>query len=210
MKKIKLIIAMSGLTLLGFTSCSPEEDIKNPDFNPLIFGEDFSKSTEDGTALIAPGWINYSEAGTLLWKQGYHKVTPSNIYQGYAVFNSYQSGQASNIGWLISPKIDLDAQEGEVLRFECAQAYVSSAANSIEVLISNNFDGTNVLGATWTPLDCTLPTTSSAYFYFTDSGEINLSSYTGKVNIAFRVKGSGTNTSLDGTYQVDNIRVYKK
>jgi hypothetical protein len=55
-----------------------------------------------------------------------------------------------------------------------------------------------------------LPTTSSPYFEFIKSGEIDLSAYKGNINIAFKVKGSGTNNALDGSYQVDAIRVYTK
>jgi hypothetical protein len=48
-------------------------------------------------------------------------------------------------------------------------------------------------------------------FDFFSSGLVDLSSYAGKqVYIAFKVKGSGTNTSLDGTYEIDNVRIVNK
>ena len=49
-----------------------------------------------------------------------------------------------------------------------------------------------------------------SYFEFIKSGEIDLSAYKGNINIAFKVKGSGTNNALDGSYQVDAIRIYTK
>jgi hypothetical protein len=114
----------------------------------------------------------------------------------------------TNIGWLVSPKINMDLQEGEKLQFIASQSYVSNAANSLEVLIATDYDGTNLTTANWQPAGATLPSTSSAYFLFIESGVIDLSAYTGSINIAFKVKGSGTNTSLDGGYQIDNIRIY--
>jgi hypothetical protein len=200
MKNIKTILSL--LIFVTLFSCSPEDDIKNPDFTPLIFGEDFAVGAIDNTILNTPGWTNYAEVGTMKWKEQEYSSNP------YAEFSSFQSGEATNIGWLISPGINMDKAEGEKLIFQSSQSFVSSSSNSLEVLISTNFDGTNVLAATWQPLNATLPTTSSPYFEFISSGEIDLSSYTGTAYIAFKVKGSGTNTSLDGSYQIDTIRIF--
>lgn len=200
MKKVKIVSLFVFLTTI--VACSPENDIKNPDFTPLIYGEEFSMGTVDNTVLDTPNWINIAQTGTAKWKEQEYSGN------GYAEFSAYQSGEAVNVGWLISPAINLDKQDNEKLRFQASQSYVTSGANSLEVFISNDFDGTNVATATWIPLECTLPTTSSTYFAFIDSGAIDLSSFTGNCRIAFKVKGSGTNTALDGSYQIDNIRIY--
>lgn len=199
--KITLFIALVASTL-GLNSCSPEDDITMPNLKPLILNEDFSKGGVDNVTLVTPGWTNYAETGTVKWK--------AQEYSGnlYAEFSSFQSGEAVNVAWLISPAIDLDKQDGEKLTFESAQSYVTSTSNTLEALISTDFDGTNVSTATWTTIQATLPTTSSTYFQFIKSGVIDLSTYTGKAYIAFKVKGSGTNTSLDGSYQIDNVKVY--
>ena len=198
--KITLFVALVASTL-GLNSCSPEDDITMPNLKPLILNEDFSKGGVDNVTLATPGWTNFAETGTVKWK--------AQEYSGnlYAEFSSYQSGEAVNVAWLISPAIDLDKQDGEKLTFESAQAYVTSASNSLEALISTDFDGTNVTTATWTTLQATLPTTSSTYFQFIKSGVIDLSTYTGKAYIAFKVKG-GTNAAIDGSYQIDNVKVY--
>jgi len=196
--------------LLGFifafclSGCSPEDDITIPTFTPLLFAEDFAEGAVDNSILNTTGWKNYAETGTALWKE--------QVYSGnaYAEFSSFQSGNAVNVAWLISPKINMDLKDKETLVFQSSQSYVSAAANKLEVLISNNFDGTNVTAATWTPITATLPTTTSPYFEFIKSGEIDLSQYTGNISIAFKVTGSGTNTTLDGSYQIDDIRVFNK
>jgi len=194
-------ILLTGVMALSLTGCTTDSDYKTKDFNPLVFAEDFT-GTGDNTVLNIANWTNFAEVGTTKWKQ--------QIYSGngYAEFSSYQSGDAVDIAWLVSPAINMDAHEGEKLVFQSSQAYVSSSANSLQVLISTDFDGTNVTAATWTPLNATLPTTSATYFEFIKSGEIDLSTYTGNIYIAFKCKGSGTNTTLDGSYQIDNVRIF--
>jgi hypothetical protein len=48
----------------------------------------------------------------------------------------------------------------------------------------------NVTKATWIPLKVILPKQATPY-QFVGSGGVDLSSYTGKINIAFRYTGSG-------------------
>jgi hypothetical protein len=204
MKTNHFLPLLGCIIFLLTTSCSPEDDIKNPDFNPLVFSEDFSKGAVDNVVLNLEGWNNIAEVGTAKWK--------TQIYSGnpYAEFSSFQSGDVVNIGWLVSPVINMDTFEGEILQFQASQSFVLSSANSLEVLIATNYTGNNLTTANWEPVNANLPTTSSPYFEFIKSGEIDLSAYKGNINIAFKVKGSGTNNALDGYYQVDAIRVYTK
>ena len=204
MKTNNFLTILGCIIFLLVTSCSPEDDIKNPDFNPLVFSEDFSKGAVDNAVLNLEGWNNIAEVGTAKWK--------TQIYSGnpYAEFSSFQSGDVVNISWLVSPVINMDAYEGEILQFQASQSFVSSSANSLEVLIATNYNGTNLATANWEPVNANLPTTLSDDFEFIKSGEIDLSAYKGNINIAFKVKGSGTNNALDGSYQVDAIRIYTK
>ncbi len=202
MKTIKLVLT-GLLGVVSFSGCSPESDIKNPSIEPFAFYQDFTSNNVDGDDINIAGWTNYAEAGTVKWEQG--------IYSGskYAEFSGYQSGQASNIGWLISPAINMDLRTGEKFAFDVAQAYVSSSSNSIELFISKDFDGTNVLDATWKSVSFNKPPLDyETRFDFFSSGIIDLSGYTGNIYLAFKVKSSGTNFSLDGTYEIDNIRIF--
>ena len=206
-KTIKLLVAL--FVLVSFTACSPEDDIKNPNLASYKFIEDFVSNSIDGQAINLVGWTNYAETGTVKWKEG--------IYYSdkYAEFSGYQSGQASNIGWLISPAINMNTYENEKLAFDVAQAYVSSSANSIDLLVSTDFDGTNVITATWETIAFTKPPLNyDTNFDFFSSGLIDLSGYEGNADgniyLAFKVKSSGTNSSLDGTYEIDNVRIVDK
>lgn len=205
MKTTKLMLITGMFAVLNLSSCSPEDDIQNPNLSPLILNEDFSSNAVDGADLALTNWTNFAETGTVKWKQGVY------YSDKYAEFSGYNSGEASNIGWLVSPAIDVTANPNLRIAFQAAQAYVSSSANSLELLVSNDFDGTNVTTATWTTKSFTLPPLDyDTNFDFFDSGIVDLSGYTGTIHIAFKVKSSGTNSSLDGTYEIDNVRIFNQ
>jgi hypothetical protein len=203
MKNLKFII-FGLISLVSITACSPEEDIKNPEFSSFDLFEDFTSNSTDGDPINLNGWKNIAEVGTVKWNQGIY------FSDKYAEFSGYLSGQAVNIGWLISPKTAINSNTK--IAFDVAQAYVSTYSNSLELLVSEDFDGTNVTTATWNKVEFIQPSLDyDLRFDFFSSGLVDLSSYAGKqVYIAFKVKGSGTNTSLDGTYEIDNVRIVNK
>lgn len=168
-----------------------------------FFAEDF-KNVVDKSNLSLPGWANIVQSGTLFWK--------GTVYSGngYAEFAISGTKVNSNIAWLISPKIDMDTHTNEILTFRTAQHHldVDSPLNTLEVYVSTNFDGLNVKTATWIPLTVTLPKQATPWYQFVGSGGVDLSSYTGKINIAFKYIGSGKNLALDGAFQVDDVQVY--
>ncbi|WP_268848508.1 DUF5689 domain-containing protein [Flavobacterium aestivum] len=168
-----------------------------------FFSESF-QSVETNTKLNLPGWSNLVEKGTKFWL--------GTVYagNGYAEFNTTGTKVASNIAWLISPKIDMDLHTNEVLTFRTAQHHldVDSPLNSLEVYVSNNFDGLNVTKATWIPVKVVLPKQATPWYQFVGSGGVDLSSYKGKINIAFKYTGSGKNLALDGAFQIDDVQIF--
>ncbi|PKB16904.1 DUF5689 domain-containing protein [Flavobacterium sp. 5] len=168
-----------------------------------FFAENF-QSVETNTKLNLPGWANMVQKGTLFWK--------GTVYSGngYAEFAISGTKVVSNIAWLISPQIDMDLHTNEVLTFRTAQHHldVDSPLNSLEIYISNDFDGLNITKATWIPLTVVLPKQATPWYQFVGSGGIDLSSYTGKINIAFKYTGSGKNLALDGAFQVDDVQIF--
>jgi hypothetical protein len=170
-----------------------------------FFSQDF-QAVVDKTNLSLPGWANIVQTGRTFWK--------GTVYSGngYAEFNTTGAKVLSNIAWLISPKIDMDIHTDEILTFRTAQHHldVDSPLNSLEVFVSTNFDGLNVAKATWTSLNVILPKQATPWYQFVGSGGVDLSSYTGKINIAFRYTGSGRNLALDGAFQVDDVQVFGK
>jgi hypothetical protein len=168
-----------------------------------FFFENF-QSVETNTKLNLPGWSNMVQKGTKFWL--------GTVYagNGYAEFNTTGTKVVSNIAWLISPKIDMDLHTNEVLTFRTAQHHldVDSPLNSLEVYVSNNFDGLNIANATWISLTVVLPKQATPWYQFVGSGAVDLSSYKGKINIAFKYTGSGKNLALDGAFQIDDVQIF--
>ncbi len=167
-----------------------------------FFEENF-ESYGFGDTIDQNGWINYMEAGT----KDFHAYTDSYSIGTSARIGSYQSGDASTITWMISPGIDMDAQAGEVLSFQTSNSF--SDGSTLEALISTDWDGTpaGVTSATWTTLPATIVDDSEFYQNWVSSGAIDLSGYTGTAYIAFKYVGSGA-SGLDGTYEIDEIKIF--
>jgi len=204
--------AFVALLLAGtFTGCSEDDDITLPETAYATYSEDFGKF-DAGTGaytfdLAASGWTVFTEAGTKNWFQNNFGTGASNNV--YFEFSSFNSGNASNIGWLITPAINLDATKLKRMIFQAAQHHATSLDNKLEVLVSDNFDGTNVLAADWTVKSFRVPPYigyGGTNYEFVNSGVVDLSAYSGEVYVAFRVKGNSTTQT--GGFQVDNIKVF--
>ena len=194
---IKSFLAI--VTVSIAVSCSDDTEIAP--FKPLIFSEDFPEADINYNATFDfEGWTNFAETGTKLWiERDYNN-------DGYIQFSPFGSGQASNIGWAITPGITIAEGANAVFSFSSASNFVDNPDNKLEVFISTNYDGTNVLAATWTALNAVVANNTTNNFTYIPSGEIDLSSYSGTVHIAFKVTGNGS--ALDGLFQVDKIKVY--
>jgi len=206
MKNIFLKITFAVFAVGTFSSCN-EEETDIPPTTVTISKEDFQGVTNN-TDLDITNWTNFNETGTWKWRE--KTFTSGGVTNGYAEFSAFGSGSSLNTVWLISPEINLDVAEKKGVAFEVAQHHleVDSPNNSLQVLISTNYDGTNVLAATWTPLQANIPTKDVDWYKFLGTN-VNLSAYSGKAHIAFKFKGSGTDLTLDGAFQVDNFLFYK-
>ncbi len=173
-------------------------------FQNLLY-EDF-ESQRNNRPVEIDGWTNYIEAGTEAW-EGYSS-TSSNASLGRSCrFQSASSGDASNIGWLITPAIDLDAQDGETLRFKTSNSLADSSY--MEVFYADDWDGTEagVTAATWRFLtDAYVVKDSDSFAEWFSSGNVDLSCLSGTIHIAFKYTGSGQST-FDGVYELDEISV---
>lgn len=201
MKKIALY--SFALVTLVFTGCTEESDIVNKQTKRTLFVENWDDNT-DGQILNTAGWTNYAQQGTRSYTE---QVFSDN---GYAEFTSFGSGQALNVAWLISPPFDMDAQQGETLVFQSAHAFLTSPDNTLELMVSTDYDGNiaNFNQASWVNVPVTTPTPLNDFYEWVNSGEADLSGFEGTLYFAFKAKGSGSNTNLDATFQIDNIRLF--
>jgi len=181
-----------------------ESDIvMNGKRNTPFFSEDF-QSVKNNVNFVLPGWSNIVEKASKLWE--------STVYSGngYAEFNTTSTTAAENVAWLVSPKIDLEGYKNTVLSFRCAQhdLKVDSPLNTLEVYVSTNFDGSSIAKAKWVKLEAKVPTLSTPSREFISSGGIDLSAYSGNINIAFKYIGSGKDKTLNGAFMVDDVMIF--
>jgi hypothetical protein len=155
--------------------------------------ETFSGAVNNQDLSLA-GWLNVAVKGTRLWRGG--TFSGNNFAQATA----FQDTNAEMETWLVTPPINLDTPKR--LSFESAQAFFTH--NGLSVLISTDFSG-NVGTATWTPLSCTLATSSDANYDWVPSGPVDLSAFSGTGHIAFRYVGN--KTSQTTTFRLDNVKV---
>lgn len=177
--------------------------VMNGKRNVPFFSEDF-QSVKNNVNFALPSWSNVVEKATKLWK--------SMVYSGngYAEFNTTSTTAAENIAWLISPKINLSGYKNSVLSFRSAQhdLKIDSPLNTLEVYISTNFDGSNVAKAKWIKLEVKVASLATPARQFISSGGVDLSAYSGNINIAFRYVGSGKDKTLNGAFMVDDVKIF--
>jgi len=118
---------------------------------------------------------------------------------------SKDTASYDNEDWLVSAAIDLNGFTAPVMQISQAINYLNDQWDQINILISTDFDGTDVSTATWTPVNITtLPTGSS--WNFVTSERIDLSAYDGQtIYVAFKYTSSTTNAA---TWEVNWLKVY--
>lgn len=172
--------------------------------NTLLF-ENF-ETLSTGANAMPTGWVNFQEEGTRTWSV--FTATGANASLGKSVnVGSFRSNDASTIAWLVTPRLNFNAQAGEVISFETSNSFADGS--TMQVLFSNDWDGTpaGVATATWQPLaDATIVQDTENFSNWVFSRNVSLDCVTGMGAIGFRYSGSG-DAATDGTYELDNIRI---
>lgn len=161
-----------------------------------IFTENFNSGTT-GQPVAVTGWLNVAEEGTKVW------LIQGSTSDRFASFSPFPTPkEASNVAWLISPEIQLDSRSRN-LTFRTYIDFPDTGHVPGEAFITTNYTG-NPATTSWVKLNAVFATGRS----WVSSGNLSLADYTGqKVRIAWKYTGSGTDTSRDGTLQVDNVAI---
>jgi hypothetical protein len=186
------IVFLLALTSSVLTSCVKDDDFDIPTLNIPIFIDGFDASWND--------WTKVSVTGAQEWRLDTQFGNPGNcaVMSGFA-----NSTNNVNEDWLISPQIDLSSVNTAKLSFQTASRF---AGNLLEIKISSNYTGGNPNAASWTNLSATLDTNTGSYVW-TNSGKIDISSFTGgNVHVAFKYTSTSTAST---TWEVDNILILK-
>ena len=174
----------------------------------ILFEEDFSLQ-KNNKPVEGKGWKNIVQEGSRTWEA--FTATGANASLGRSArMRPGGSGDVRSISWLITPKINFDTNEEEVLSFKTSTSFANGSI--LEVLISTNWDGEeqSLLAAEWQIISAAY-IAQSADFYgdWISSGLVDLSCVNGKGYIAFRYTGSDM-TYYNGIYELDDIVVSAK
>lgn len=187
----------------------------------LLF-EDFEShpvtTTFPYNAVAIPGWTNAAEAASELFTA---RIFSNNKY---AYMSGFGTTQPVVRTWLVTKGVALTGTV-KTLTFKTIQGFIltstpggTNVEAALKVLVSTNYTGTGnpwAAGVVWTDLtsQCTLSpgsTTSSFPSSFTNSGNVNLNSYTGTIYVAFRYEGAdpaGTASDKTSAWEVDDIKI---
>jgi len=173
------------------------------DIDAILY-EDFASISAPYDPINIPGWKVVMEAGTKDWHgDGYNGQS--------AEISAYQSGEASNIAWLITPAVDLSTTTAPYLSFYSSLKYYTH--DILSVYVSVDYDGGDTpQTATWIELTSANIVDNSdpledgtSGFKYAESGNVDLSSYKEEnVYIAFKYEGSNT---MSTKYRVDNVKI---
>jgi hypothetical protein len=150
--------------------------------------------------LSLANWQNINEIGGNVFKVAKFGSVICTKADVFSISNGSSSTQ-----WLISPAINLNASSAEKLSFTSAAGFDNGAA-TLQAFISTDYDGTSTSpqSFTWTALPATIATgPGSGFGSFISSGQIDISSYSGTVYVAFKYVATAPAT----TYEIDDIKV---
>jgi len=150
------------------------------------------------------GWLNWIEKGTVYWEV---YEDENSLGQSLRI-GSYRSGDSKSICWLITPAINPDTLSNPFFSFRTSTAFIDNS--KLEVFYSMDFNGdpSKIKTATWISADVLVASEGDSDQIWIDSGALPLNFENETLFFAFRYSGSGK-TASDGTFELDDIRVYE-
>ena len=152
--------------------------------------------TSSSTDIDLTGWTNIAVDGDRIWRGA------SFSGDKFASATAFSSNLDYMETWLVTPAINMSTQK--TLSFNSSSGYYRH--DGLTVWVSEDFDGSDVEGATWTQLDFTKPSGDpGGYTDFVPSGIIDLPVYSGKGWIGFKYTGDTNNNTT--TWRFDDVIV---
>jgi len=155
-----------------------------------LFSDDFSSNTLNN-------WFVKSVVGPQEWE-----ITPYGNPAPSAKMSGFSGGSVENEDWLISKPVNLSGLSSAALTF---QSVVRYSGPELTVYIGTDYnEGNPNDDGNWDLISATLDTDDTSWSSWTDSGNIDLSSYVGQtIYIAFKY----VSNSSSATYEIDNVLV---
>ncbi len=148
----------------------------------------------DASSSIPTGWTRQQVAGNKAW------YVSSFNRNHYAVMTGYM-GTGPFDQWLISPAIDMSKVSKKVLTFDTQVNGHGSTESALKVFVLTAADPATAKATQLNPTLATAP--ASGYSYWANSGELDLSSFSGIIYIGFEYTSPVADNYA--TWCVDNI-----
>jgi len=204
--KYNLLLAM---IIIPVVSCVSDDDYQIPIYKKVLLSETFESlqagSGANELAVNLENWINVNiGTGDRLW---HVRQFQNNKFADFS--SNFSDDGVTDENWLITPEILLE--KSAVLRFATEVRFHNY--DNLSVWISSDYDRTiqGINTANWQPLESAFISgaAQNGNNIFTQSGDIDLSEYTGaKVSVGFKYLGSKTD-GQSSTYRIDNITIFE-
>ncbi len=203
---ITAIVTQGGGSELMQLSIRNLSDLDNPTGGGGGGGSDGTiPFSEDFSGGIPSSWTVTNTVGTRSW----NGRDFNDVY--YANMSAFSSGDILDVvTWLITPQFDFDAQTGEKLELIIADAFRNG--NPLTLMYSTDYSGGDPTTAGWTPIgnDQIDPLINNSGTYdnvYESTGDIDLSSLTGKAHLAIVYSSQGATVST--TIQISDVIIRK-
>ena len=143
------------------------------------------------------GWTSVRVSGDKNW------YFPSFQDNYYAAMTGYKGTNPPFDAWLISAPIDMSKVTNKVLNFQTQVNGYGSTTSKFEVYVMTSADPKTSTNTLLNPTIATAP--ASGYSSWVDSGNIDLSAFSGTIYIGFRFYA--TQDANYATWCVDNIKL---
>ena len=109
---------------------------------------------------------------------------------------------------MITPKFDVSSLVNPYLAFRTSTSFADNS--SLSVFYATNWSGetATIEQVNWEELNARIANNEDNNTLWIDSGDVPID-FGSKFHLAFRYNGSGK-TASDGTYEIDDIRVFTK
>ncbi|MGA1622955.1 MAG: ExeM/NucH family extracellular endonuclease, partial [Synechocystis sp.] len=174
----------------------------------------FGGGGNPSAGLVPPVVNNFDEANDVT---GWQSISvDADTDNTFAVSTQFSNAEANGFGdtapandWLISPGVNLNGTENEIVSFETQTRFTDSGVTypQLSFLYSTDYSGSgDPTTATWIPLTFTPSPENSDQF--TESGNIDISGITGtNVYFAFQYQSSGTEGGTAARWRVDSFNL---
>lgn len=200
----KYVLILNNLSNIVFTEekrCDPDYlncNLESLSGSKIIFFENFQEINKT-KELESLGWTNEN---LYLGNETYNKrSSQGNVSMQ---ISAYDTAETPLEVWLITPAINLENSNNEILTFDTKATYDNGTI--LTVWASTNLES-NIIDATWQQLDVEVSVGPSNSFDndFVSSGNVSLNCLSGNVHIAFRYQGG--DPGITTTYDIDNIKI---